>query len=393
MGLDFRKLGANMFIQRTLDLKELIQKKSHFLFGPRGTGKSSLIKQQLGNSALIVDLLHSVNYTRLLENPSQLESMLALAPDKKIIVIDEIQRVPELLNEVHRLIENTHHHFLLTGSSARKLKQVGVNLLAGRARQAELFPLTFHEITDFNLSRYLQYGGLPMVYLSEEPLEDLDAYVSTYLEQEIKAEAIVQKLPAFSRFLQLSALTSGNTLNFSSIASDAGVSGVTLREYYQILQDTFLGFIVDPWLYSTKRKAASTARFYYFDIGVKNKLAGITSLPSKTDLFGQAFEHFIALELRAYLSYSRKKAPICFWRTLNGYEVDFIIENEIAIEIKSTDKLSEKHFKGIKYLIEENKLKKYYVVSQDPIAAKYGEINVLPWEMFLKQLWDGDILS
>lgn len=393
MGLDFRYYcEVNMFIRRTLDLKQLIQKKSHFLFGPRGTGKSSLIQQQLGNSALIVDLLHSVNYTRLLENPSQLEFMIASVPDKKIIVIDEIQRVPELLNEVHRLIEKTHHNFLLTGSSARKLKKIGINLLAGRARQAELFPLTFHEIIDFDLQRYLQYGGLPMIYLSEEPIEDLEAYVYTYLEQEIKAEAVVQKLPAFSRFLQLSALTSGNTLNFSSIANDAWVSGVTLREYYQILQDTFLGFIVEPWLYSTKRKAASTARFYYFDIGVKNKLAGITSLSPKTDLFGLAFEHFIALELRAYLSYTRKKLPLCFWRTTEGYEVDFIIGNEIAVEIKSSEKVSEKHFRGLTYLIEENKLKKYYLVSQDPIPAKYGEITALPWEQFLKQLWDGDIL-
>ena len=256
-----------MFLKRTLDLTHLIEKKSHFLFGPRGTGKSSLIAQQLGDDALIIDLLHSVTYTRLLENPSQLENIIAQT-DKKIIVIDEIQRVPELLNEVHRLIEKNHYHFLLTGSSARKLKKVGVNLLAGRARQAELFPLTFHEIIDFNLSRYLQYGGLPMIYLSDEPVEDLEAYVYTYLEQEIRLEAIVHKLPAFSRFLQLSALTSGNTLNFSSIASDTGVSSVTLREYYTILQDTFLGFIVEPWMHSIKRKAASTARFYYFDIGV-----------------------------------------------------------------------------------------------------------------------------
>lgn len=381
-----------MFLKRTLDIKQLVEKKSYFLFGPRGTGKSSLIQHQLGNLATVIDLLHSVNYTRLLENPSQLENMIAISPNQKIIVIDEIQRIPELLNEVHRLIEKKRYNFLLTGSSARKLKKIGVNLLAGRARQAELFPLTFHEIIDFNLHRYLQYGGLPMIYLSDEPTEDLDAYVYTYLEQEIKAEAVVQKLPAFSRFLQLSALTSGNTLNFSSIASDAGVSSVTLREYYQILQDTFLGFIVEPWMHSKKRKAASTARFYYFDIGVKNKLAGITSLSPKTDLFGQVFEHFIALELRAYLSYTRKKLPLCFWRTIEGYEVDFIIGDEIAIEIKSSEKLSEKYFKNLKYLIEENKLKKYYLVSQDPIAAQYGKITALPWEQFLKQLWDGSIL-
>jgi len=375
-----------MFLKRTLDIKQLVEKKSHFLFGPRGTGKSSLIRQQLGDQALIIDLLYSVSYMRLLENPSYLESMIALQPHQKIIVIDEIQRIPELLNEVHRLIEKRGLHFLLTGSSTRKLKKYGVNLLAGRARQAELFPLTFHEIIDFNLHRYLQFGGLPMVYLSDEPAEDLEAYVYTYLEQEIKMEAVVQKLPAFSRFLQLSALTSGNTLNLTSIASDAGVSSVTLREYYQILQDTFLGFIVEPWLHSTKRKAASTARFYYFDMGVKNQLAGITSLSPKTDLFGQAFEHFIAIELRAYLSYTRKKLPLCFWRTTNGYEVDFIIGDEIAIEVKSSEKISEKHFKTLNYLIEENKLKKYYLVSQDPIAAQCGQITALPWDHFFKKI-------
>lgn len=264
--------------------------------------------------------------------------------------------------------------------------------MAGRARQAELFPLTFHEITNFKLSRYLQYGGLPMVYLSDEPAEDLEAYVYAYLEQEIKAEAIVQKLPAFSKFLQLSALTSGSILNFSSIASDAGVSSVTLREYYQILQDTFLGFLVEPWGYSTKRKATATAKFYYFDLGVKNQLAGISSIPLKTDLFGQAFEHFIALEIRAYLSYTRKKLSLCFWNTVDKHEVDFIIGNDIAVEVKSSEKISDKHLKGLKYLIEENKLKKYYIISQDPISAKYGEIIALPWEMFLKQLWNGEIL-
>ncbi len=381
-----------MPLKRILDIKQLVKKKSFFLLGPRGTGKSSLIQKTLGDEAYIIDLLHSVSYTRLLENPSQLESMIALQSDKKIIVIDEIQRVPELLNEVHRLIEKKKCHFLMTGSSARKLKKQGVNLLAGRARQAELFPLTFHEIPNFNLNRYLQYGGLPMIYLSDEPVEDLDAYVYTYLEQEIKAEAHVQKLPAFSRFLQLSALTSGNTLNFSSIANDAGVSSVTLREYYQILEDTFLGFIVEPWLHSVKRKASSTARFYYFDTGVKNKLAGITTLPEKTDLFGQAFEHFIAMELRAYLSYTRKKFPLYFWRTVEGHEVDFIIGNEIAIEVKSTEKLSEKYFKNLHYLMEEKKLKKYYMVSRDPIPAKYRNIIALPWKDFLKQLWEEKII-
>lgn len=380
-----------MFIERILNIKQLVSKKSHFLFGPRGTGKSSLIKHSIENQSLIIDLLHSETYLRLMEHPSLLESMIALNP-KPFTVIDEIQRVPELLNEVHRLIENKQIHFLLTGSSVRKLKRHGVNLLAGRAHQAELYPLTYHELSNFNLHRYLQYGGLPMVVLSEEPEEDLDAYVHTYLEEEIKAEALVQKLPAFSRFLQLSALTSGTTLNFTSIASDAGVSSATLREYYQILEDTFLGFLVPPWQHSVKRKAIATARFYYFDTGVKNRLAKIHNLPEQTDLFGQAFEHFIAMELRAYLSYFRKKLPLCFWRTTTGHEVDFIIGDQIAIEVKTAKKISSKYLKNLKYLLEENKMEKCYLISQDPIAQKQENIYILPWEHFIKRLWDGEII-
>lgn len=380
-----------MFINRILNLKHLMDKKSHFLFGPRATGKSSLIKHDLGDHALIIDLLHSETYMRLMGNPSQLESMIALN-ERPFVVIDEIQRVPELLNEVHRLIENEQTRFLLTGSSARKLKRQGVNLLAGRARQAELLPLSYHEFTDFNLPHYLQYGGLPMVVLSDEPEEDLDAYVHTYLEEEIKAEALVKNLPAFSRFLQLSALTSGTTLNFTSTASDAGVSSMTLREYYQILEDSFLGFSVLPWRYSIKRKAIATARFYYFDTGVKNRLAGIHAIPDQTDLFGQAFEHFIAMELRAYISYFRKKLPLCFWRTSDGHEVDFIIGDRVAIEVKAAKKISSKHLKGLRYLMEENKIDNYYMVSQDPIALKDDGIYILPWESFLKRLWNGEII-
>lgn len=379
-----------MFIQRTLNLKQLLAKKSHFLFGPRGTGKSTLIKHDLSNQALIIDLLHSETYMRLLANPSIIESIIEL-DQKPFVVIDEIQRIPELLNEVHRLIENKQMRFLLTGSSARRLKHQGVNLLAGRARQTEIFPLTYHELNNFNLLHYLQYGGLPMITLSDEPIEDLDAYVHTYLEEEIKAEALVQKLPAFGRFLQLSALTSGTTLNFTAIANDAGVSSPTLREYYQILEDTFLGFTLLPWQHSVKRKAIATARFYYFDTGVKNRLARINMVSEQTDLFGQTFEHFIAMELRAYLSYARKKLPLNFWRTREGQEVDFIVGNEIAIEVKATRKVSKKLLKGLQSLKEENNLKNYYLISQDPVAMKHEGIYILPWENFLKRLWDGDI--
>ncbi len=380
-----------MFINRTLSLTKLIEKKSYFLFGPRGIGKSSLIKHDLIDKALVIDLLHSETYLRLMDNPSQLESMIAV-DDQSWVVVDEIQRAPELLNEVHRLIEQKQIHFLLTGSSARKLKRYGVNLLAGRARKAELYPLTYHEITNFNLARYLCYGGLPMVMLSDEPEEDLDAYVHTYLEEEIKAEALVQKLPAFSRFLQLSALTSGSTLNFSSIASDAGVSATSLREYYQILEDTFLGFLIKPWQHSVKRKAVATARFYYFDTGVKNRLAKIREIPEQTDLYGQSFEQFIAMELRAYNSYFRKKLELNFWRTADGHEVDFVFGDKIAIEVKSTRKVSSKHLKGLRSLMEEHKMEQYFLISHDPIAAKQDGIYLLPWEDFIKKLWDGEVI-
>lgn len=380
-----------MYINRILDIKQLVRKKSYFLFGPRATGKSSLIKHEIGNQALIIDLLHTPTYLSLADNPNQLEAMIEL-DTQPFTVIDEIQRVPELLNEVHRLIENKQIRFLLTGSSARQLKRQGVNLLAGRARQAQLYPLTYHELPHFNLQRYLNYGGLPMIALSDEPEEDLDAYVYTYLEEEVKAEALVQKLPAFSRFLQLSALTSGTTLNYTAIANDAGVSSATLREYYQILEDTFLGFLVLPWRHSVKRKAIATARFYYFDTGVKNRLAKINSIPELTDLFGQAFEHFIAMELRAYISYNRKKLAINFWRTTEGHEVDFIVGDRVAIEIKSAKKITSKHIKGLKYLMEEHKMEKYYLISQDPVALKQGGIFILPWDNFIKRLWDGDVI-
>ncbi|MCH9644248.1 MAG: ATP-binding protein [Gammaproteobacteria bacterium] len=380
-----------MYIKRFLDIKQLLKKKSHFLFGPRATGKSSLSKHQLDGKALIIDLLHSETHLRLMQNPSLIETMIE-AQNKSLVVIDEIQRNPELLNEVHRLIENKKITFLLTGSSARKLKHHSVNLLAGRAWQADLFPLTYHEYPNFNLDRYLQYGGLPLIALSKEPVEDLDAYVNTYLEQEIKAEALVQKLPAFSRFLLLAALTSGTTLNYSNIANDAGVTSATLKEYYQILEDTFIGFTVLPWQHSVKRKAISTARFYFFDTGVKNKLAQISHIPEQSDLYGQAFEHFVAMELRAYISYLRKKLPLCFWRTTQGHEVDFIIGDEVAIEVKSTKNVSGKHLKGLKHLMEEKKIKNYYLISRDTIPQKQDGISILPWNIFLDKLWAGEIV-
>lgn len=284
-------------LKRILNIAKLVEKKSYFLFGPRATGKSTLIKTQFPANTNIINLLDNTLYFRLKVSPGELESIIMAYDNPGLVVIDEVQRIPELLNGVHRLIEDKGIKFLLTGSSARKLKRSQSNLLAGRARQAELFPLTFTEIPEFSLERYLHFGGIPMIYLSDDPIDDLHAYVNTYLKEEIQAEALVRELPAFARFLRYSALTSGKMINFANISSDVAVNATTVREYYHLLEDTFIGFMLPAWTKSVKRKAISTAKFYYFDIGVKNILAEIKSIDPNSDIYGNAFEHFIACEL------------------------------------------------------------------------------------------------
>lgn len=380
-----------MFVSRTLNLANLLKKKSFFLFGPRGTGKSSLISTQFNSNIPIIDLLQQELYLRLSIAPDELESIIMAYDDHSIAIIDEVQRIPALLNVVHRLIEKNQIRFLLTGSSARKLRRNQANLLAGRARQAELFPLTYHEIPQFDLNKYLRFGGLPFVYLSEEPNEDLHAYVGTYLKEEIQAEAAVRNLQAFTRFLQFAALTSGQMLNFANIANDAAVPASTVREYYHILEDTFIGFMLPAWTKSVKRKAISTAKFYYFDLGVKNTLAKIKNLEPNSDLYGQAFEHFIALELRAYISYRRKHAELKYWQAKNEQEVDFIIEDDIAIEVKTTTHVQDKHLKGLKALAEENICKRYLLISHDRIKRKVNQIEIIHWRDFLEMLWRDEI--
>lgn len=381
----------NMY-PRILNLPNLLKNRSSFLFGPRATGKSCLIRAQFSTDTPVLDLLETKLYLRLKKSPEDLASVIAgKNSHASIVVIDEVQRIPELLNEVHRLIEKDGTLFLLTGSSARKLKRTHANMLGGRARTISLFPLTYAEITDFQLMRYLQYGGLPLVYQSDDPLEDLYGYVENYLKEEIQAEALVRDLSAFSRFLEFSAITSGNLLNFANIANDAQVSANTVREFYTILEDTFIGFMLPAWTKSQKRKAIMRAKFYYFDIGVKNTLSHIKEIPEKSDLFGQTFEHFIALELRAYLSYYRKHEKLQYWQSKNGQEVDFIIGDDIAIEVKATDHTHDKHLQGLRALMEEKICKRYFLVSQDPLSRRVDNIDILHWETFLKMLWSDEI--
>lgn len=375
-----------MEVSRQLQLAPLLAKKSFFLFGPRATGKTTVIRQQLSETANIIDLLDSRYFLKLSSSPHELESLIEANP-AEIIVVDEIQRIPELLNEIHRLIETKNVTFLLTGSSARKLRRGRANLLAGRVWEARMFPFIQGELQDFDLERYLRYGGLPAVYLSEYPEEELDAYVNTYLKEEIMAEGLIRRLPPFSRFLKTMALSNGEMINFTKLANDCLVPPSTVAEYVGLLEDTLIGFRLPAWTESKKRKAIKTGKFYFFDPGVTHMLAGTETMDRNSNLYGKSFEQFICMELRAYLSYRRKKLSLTYWRSKNGHEVDFLLGKKTAIEVKATQKISKNDFKGLKYLNEEGFFENLILVSQDPLSTRTANLLTLPWQKFLTDLW------
>jgi predicted AAA+ superfamily ATPase len=381
-----------MEFTRLLKIDNLLKKKSFFLFGPRSTGKTYLIEKQIKSNALIIDLLDNETQFRLMQNPSELNNLVEYQNRDRIIVIDEIQKIPALLDQVHLLIEKQKRKFLLTGSSARKLRRGGVNLLAGRAWEARLYPLVSVEIPNFDLDRYLMFGGLPQVYQSEEPQEELYAYVQTYLKEEIRAEGLIRKLPQFTRFLTTAALCNTNLINFNAVGRDAAVSPSTVREYFSILEDTLIGFLVEPWTASKKRKAIETAKFYFFDMGVSHTLANIQTLDRNSDLYGKSFEQWIAMELHAYLSYRRIKLPLNFWRSINGQEVDFII-GEYAIEVKASKKVSHRDLRGLKALAEENKHKRLLCVSHDPLDRVIDGVSCFHWKTFISKLWQDEFIA
>jgi predicted AAA+ superfamily ATPase len=389
-----------MIINRALDVAALVQRKSFFLLGPRATGKSFLIRHQLGGKALVIDLLRSDLYLRLSADPGLLESLIdggrsnASSPIGPTgpIVIDEVQKLPSLLDEVHRLIEERRMRFVLTGSSARKLKRGHANLLGGRAWTAHLFPLTYAELPQFDLPRFLRYGGLPPVVLSDHPDEELHAYVRTYLHEEIQAEGLVRRLPAFSRFLTTAALTNGHMLNFAKIGNESGLPAATVREHYFLLEDTLVGFLLPAWVKSKRRKAIGTAKFYFFDTGVTHALAGTTALERNSDLYGRSFEQWLAMELRAYLDYRRRREPMAYWRSTADHEVDFVIGDHTAIEAKSTKRVTRSDLRGLQALAEEKIVRRLFLVSEDPIEAKHGPIRCLPWRRFLDELWSDTLL-
>lgn len=381
-----------MEFKRLLDLKVPIKRKSLFLFGPRQTGKTFYLARAFPEAPLY-DLLQSKTFLRLSQRPHLLREELSAAPPMESpVIIDEIQKLPSLLDEVHSLIEEKKIKFILTGSSARKLKRGGANLLGGRAATFHLFPLVSCEIPDFSLIRALNWGTLPSIYLSDDPENDLGDYVGNYLKEEIKAEGLARNIENFSRFLQTASLCNAELVNFTNVGNDAQMAPRTVAEYFSILEDTLIGHVLEPYTKTKKRKAVSTAKFYFFDCGVCNLLAGRKNIQPKTELFGKSFEHFVYTELQAFLFYRRDARPLTFWRSqVSDYEVDFLIGDEIAVEVKGTDLVAERHLTGIRALAEELKLKKKMVVSMDEKPRRVGDIDILPIFRFLEMLWGGEI--
>jgi predicted AAA+ superfamily ATPase len=337
----------------------------------------------------VIDLLEIKTYREYLKNPSLISEQKL----KPIVVIDEVQKLPEILDEVHRLIEADKLTFLLTGSSARKLKRGGANLLAGRAWWAELFPLTSNEIPDFDLMTYLNRGGLPAVYPSDDYAEELWAYTALYLKEEIQNEALTRKVAQFSEFLDLMALSNGQEISYQSIAGDCGVSPNSIKNYIQILEDTLVAFQLKAFTKTRKRKAISRSKLYFFDVGVTNSLAKRGEIMAGSELFGKAFEHFILLEVRAFLSYTRKNIRMYYWRSTSQFEVDLILDDQWGVEIKSAASIKDKHLKGIRALKEEGNIQNFAAVSCDRYERRTQDnITIFPWKLFLEKLWNGDII-
>ena len=372
-----------LYIERSLDLPSLLEKKSYFLFGPRQTGKSSLIAHSLAGVRLY-DLLESALYLALSQNPGRIAQ--ELTPNDRIVVIDEIQRLPELLNEVHRLIEQRQIRFLLTGSSARKLRRGGVNLLGGRARIKSLHPLTSHELGQhFNMMRAIERGTLPSVYFSDDPRADLQAYTGLYLQQEIIAERLTRNVPAFSRFLRVAALCNSAIVNFTKVANDAQVARTTVYEYFEMLKDTLVLHELPAWRKSRKRKPLVSSKYYFFDVGVVAALQGREFRPG-TPEFGQAFETYLLHELISHRDYTSGD-PLSYWRSKSGFEVDFLIGDHTALEVKAKQNVSVQDLKSLHAVAEEQVFKRYICVCLEPRVRRLDAVTIMPFGTFLDALW------
>ncbi len=383
-------------IERILEIT-LPPKQSAFLWGARKVGKSTFLKQVFPDS-LVYDFLKTDLYLDFLKKPALLrEQLLAQYPKilKKPIILDEVQKIPHILDEVHWLIENKKLRFILCGSSARKLKRSHTNMLGGRAWRYEMFPLVSQEIKNLDLLRALNRGLIPSHYLEETYQKSLKAYVHDYLKEEVFAEGLARNIPAFSRFFEAMAFSHGQLTNYTNIARDCGVNFKTVQEYFQILVDTFLGVRIEPYHIRQSRQVITSAvKFYLFDVGVAGFLVNRNLTQEKGEDFGRAFEHFMLMEILAYRSYQEREFNICFWRTKAGLEVDFVLgQGEVALEIKGAGRVEKKDIYPLTVFHEEFKPKKSILVCNEKEERVVDHVRILPWQKFLGLLWDGKIIE
>ncbi len=380
-------------IERILNIDDS-QYGSVFLFGARQTGKTTLLLKLFPHSRFY-DLLETDTYERLRRNPAILRQELSMAKAGEVVIIDEIQLIPELLNEVHWLITRQDIHFILSGSNARKLKRKGVNTLGGRAVRNILFPLVSAEIKDFDLIRAVNSGMLPTHYLasSDSVLKKrLQAYISVYLKEEIAAEALVRRLASFTRFLEVAALTNGEMVNYTNIAQECGVDAKTVKEYFSILEETLIGYMVPAFTRTVKRRLNQSPRFYFFDVSLPNYLLHRHNLQPGSADFGHAFEHLMIQEITAYLGYNNIENALTYWHTYTGYEVDAVLGiAEVAIEFKSCDEVQSKHLRGLKAFKEEHSSARLIIVSLEVSQRLFHDVEVMPATTFLQELWQGKI--
>ena len=380
-------------IERILKIEDS-KEGSVFLFGARQTGKTTLLLK-LFPDCKFYDLLETDTYERLRRNPAILRQELSMANSGDVVIIDEIQLIPELLNEVHWLITRKDIHFILSGSSARKLKRKGVNTLGGRAVRNVLYPLVSDEIDEFELVKAINRGMLPTHYLASSNhvlKKRMQAYISVYLKEEIAAEALVRRLSSFNRFMEIAALTDGEIINYTNIAQECGVDAKTVKEYFSILVETLIGYMIPAFTRTVKRRLNQAPRFYYFDVSIPNYLLHRHAMQPGSADFGHAFEHLMIQEMIAYLGYHDLDNSLTYWHTYTGYEVDAVLGNaEVAVEFKSCTEVQSKHLRGLKAFKEEHPTARLIIVSLDVSPRILHDFEVMPATYFLQELWKGGI--
>lgn len=365
---------------------------SYFLWGARQTGKTTWLTTEYPNCRYY-DLLRPTEFERLLRNPELLSQELDGFGEGDIVVIDEIQKLPLLLDEVHYLIQRKGIQFVLSGSSARKLKRVGTNLLGGRASLEQMFPLVSAEIPDFDIMRAVNNGMIPRHYAVSNPTQRLRGYIGVYLNEEIREEALARNLSTFARFLEVAAQCDGEVLVYKNVAQDCGIDHRTVKEYFAILQDTLVGYLIPGFTSSKKRRAIAAPKFYFFDVGITNYLLRRSNMALGTDAFGHAFEHFIIQELIAYIGYNHLCEQLSYWRTATGYEVDAVVgDGRVAIEIKAVEEAKSRHTKGLNAFSEDYPEAKLYMVTFDKYRRTLNGVSVVPAMEFLTSLWKGEVI-